>query len=149
MTCDHKVLLHYWGGVCVCVISPFMCILDLRRQKACIMHCAFILKIYMLHKGYTALLFPSATVEPVWKEPDKMDNYIPPQFHLPYGTLSFAIRRRQWQPTPVGCHLWGRTESDTTKATQQQQQHEPLPSLPSVLVSLVSHRGFFHLSVCS
>ena len=43
--------------------------------------------------------------------------------------------RRQWQPTPVflpgesqgrgslaGCRLWGRTESDTTEATQQQQQ---------------------------
>ena len=41
--------------------------------------------------------------------------------------------RRQWQPTPVflpgesqgrgslvGCRLWGRTESDTTEATQQQ-----------------------------
>ena len=24
---------------------------------------------------------------------------------------------------PVGCHLWGRTESDTTDATEQQQQH--------------------------
>ena len=43
--------------------------------------------------------------------------------------------RRQWHPTPVflpgksqgwgslvGCRLWGCTESDTTKATQQQQQ---------------------------
>ena len=43
-------------------------------------------------------------------------------------------RVRQWQPTPVflpgesqgpgslvGCCLWGRTESDTTDATQQQQ----------------------------
>ena len=42
--------------------------------------------------------------------------------------------RRKWQPTPVflpgesqgrgipvGCPLWGRTESDTTKVTQQQQ----------------------------
>ena len=41
--------------------------------------------------------------------------------------------RRKWQPTPVllpgesqgrgslvGCRLWGRTESDTTEATQQQ-----------------------------
>ena len=41
---------------------------------------------------------------------------------------------RKWQPTPVflpgesqgrgsllGCRLWGRTESDTTEATQQQQ----------------------------
>ena len=24
----------------------------------------------------------------------------------------------------VGCHLWGRTESDTTEATQQQQKQE-------------------------
>ena len=43
--------------------------------------------------------------------------------------------RRKWQPTPVflpgesqgwgslvGCHLWGRTESDATETTQQQQQ---------------------------
>ena len=43
--------------------------------------------------------------------------------------------RRKWQPTPVllpgesqgqgslvGCSLWGRTESDTTEATWQQQQ---------------------------
>ena len=43
--------------------------------------------------------------------------------------------RKKWQPTPVflpgasqgqrslvGCRLWGRTESDTTEATQQQQQ---------------------------
>ena len=45
--------------------------------------------------------------------------------------------RRKWQPTPaflpgesqgrgslVGCCLWGRTESDTTEATQQQQQQQ-------------------------
>ena len=45
--------------------------------------------------------------------------------------------RRQWQPTPVllpgesqgrgslvGCRLWGRTESDTTEATQQQQEEK-------------------------
>ena len=44
--------------------------------------------------------------------------------------------RRKWQPTPVflpgesqgrgsllGCCLWGRTESDTTEVTKQQQQH--------------------------
>ena len=43
--------------------------------------------------------------------------------------------RRKWQPSPVflpgesqgqrtlvGCRLWGCTESDTTEATQQQQQ---------------------------
>ena len=43
--------------------------------------------------------------------------------------------RRKWQPTPVflpgesqgqeslvGCRLWGRTESDTTEVSEQQQQ---------------------------
>ena len=52
----------------------------------------------------------------------------------PYYILSYW--RRKWQPTPVflpgesqgrrslvGCRLWGRTASDTTEATQQQQQH--------------------------
>ena len=47
----------------------------------------------------------------------------------------FMHWRRKWQPTSVflpgesqgwgslvGCHLWGRTESDTTEATYQHQQ---------------------------
>ena len=50
--------------------------------------------------------------------------------------FTFMHWRSKWQPTPVflpgesqgwgslvGCRLWGRTESDTTEATQQQQQH--------------------------
>ena len=49
--------------------------------------------------------------------------------------FTFMPWRRKWQPTPaflpgesqgwgslVGCRLWGRTELDTTEATQQQQQ---------------------------
>ena len=47
-------------------------------------------------------------------------------------TFTFMHWRRKWQPTPVflpgesqvGCRLWGRTESDTSEATQQQQQQE-------------------------
>ena len=51
------------------------------------------------------------------------------------SVFTFMHWRRKWQPTPVflpgesqgwgslvGCHLWGRTESDMTEATQQQQQ---------------------------
>ena len=51
-------------------------------------------------------------------------------------TFTFMHWRRKWQPTPVflpgesqgrkslvGCCLWGRTESDTTEAAQQQQQY--------------------------
>ena len=46
------------------------------------------------------------------------------------SVFTFMHWRRKWQPTPVflpgesqeqgsleGCHLWGRTESDTTEAT--------------------------------
>ena len=49
--------------------------------------------------------------------------------------FTFMHWRRKWQPTPVflpgesqgqrslvRCRLWGHTESDTTKVTQQQQQ---------------------------
>ena len=49
--------------------------------------------------------------------------------------FAFMHWRRKWQPTPVflpgesqgwgslvGCRLWGRTESNRTEATQQQQQ---------------------------
>ena len=52
----------------------------------------------------------------------------------------FMHWRRKGQPTPVflpgesqgrgslvGCRLWGRTESDTTEATQQQQQQQGMP----------------------
>ena len=48
--------------------------------------------------------------------------------------FTFRHWRRKWQPTPmflpgksqgwwslVGCHLWGRTESYTTEATQQDE----------------------------
>ena len=51
------------------------------------------------------------------------------------SNFTFTPWRRQWQPTPVflpgesqgrrslvGYRLWGRTESDMTEATQQQQQ---------------------------
>ena len=62
--------------------------------------------------------------------------------HDPATSLSlftFMHWRRKWQPTPVflpgesqgrgspvGCSPWGRTELDTTKATQQQQQQSYL-----------------------
>ena len=51
--------------------------------------------------------------------------------------FTFMHWSRKWQPTPVflpgesrgrgrlvGCWLWGRTELDTTEATQQQQQQQ-------------------------
>ena len=54
-----------------------------------------------------------------------------------FSLFIFLHWRRKWQPTPVllpgesqgqgsllGCRLWGRTELDTTEATEQQQQHD-------------------------
>ena len=51
--------------------------------------------------------------------------------------FTFMHWRRKWQPTPVflpgesqgrgslvRCRLWGRTESETTEATEQQQQQD-------------------------
>ena len=35
----------------------------------------------------------------------------------------FLLGESQGQQSLVGCCLWGRTESDTTEATLQQQQH--------------------------
>ena len=56
--------------------------------------------------------------------------------------------RRKWQPTPVflpgesqgrgnlvGCRLWGRTESDTTEVTWQQQQQ----TISSILLYCICH----------
>ena len=75
--------------------------------------------------------------------------------------FTFMHWRRKWQPTPVflpgesrgrgslvGCRLWGRTESDTTEATQQQQQqllHCQADSLP--LSHQRSHYMLLHITM--
>ena len=54
----------------------------------------------------------------------------PEKIKMSLDVISLMHWRRKWQPTPVflpresqgqgslvGCHLWGRTESDTTEAT--------------------------------
>ena len=44
-----------------------------------------------------------------------------------------GARRPQGRGSLVGCRLWGRTESDTTEATQQQQQQQHDSSIFSFL----------------
>ena len=66
-------------------------------------------------------------------------------------TFTFMHWRRKWQPIPVflpgesqgwgslvGCHLWGRTELDTTEATYQQQQQQQ-QRRPNANVDYASH----------
>ena len=72
-----------------------------------------------------------------------------------HESFTFMHWRRKWQLTPVflpgesqgrgslvGCCLWGRTESDTTEATWQQQQQQPVLHFASVW-------AFSHLFKCS
>ena len=71
-----------------------------------------------------------------------------------------AIWRRQWQPPPVllpgkphgwrslvGCHLWGRAESDTTDVTQQQQQQQLAIKSKSTTDLVLSRFSYFQLFV--
>ena len=74
--------------------------------------------------------------------------------------VSGILGRRQWQPTPVflpgesqgwqslvGCRLWGRTESDTTEATQQQQQQQQ--DLKAPFPSFIFHcPNLEHVKIC-
>ena len=66
--------------------------------------------------------------------------------------------RRKWQPTPVflpgesqgqrslvGCCLWGRTESNTTEATQQQYSTVYIYQSFLIHSSADGHLGCFHV----
>ena len=67
--------------------------------------------------------------------------------------FTLMLWRRKWQPAPVflpgesqgqrslvGCHLWGHTESDTTEATQQQQQQFMYKFLRNILSFMFLHQ---------
>ena len=77
---------------------------------------------------------------------------------------TFMHWRRKWQPTPVflpgeshgqrslvGCSTWGRTESDTTEATWQQQHLKDFRNKIHTLALLIFFLGYiyflkFHVS---
>ena len=73
--------------------------------------------------------------------------------------FTFMHWRRKWQPTAVflpgesqgqgslvGCHLWGRRESDTTEVTQQQQQWQKESSNYCTYQLLLAYNLCFQLS---
>ena len=53
---------------------------------------------------------------------------------------------QEWQSL-VSCHLWGRTESDTTEATQQQQQQQQQAhlSIKEILVTISVPLAFIYI----
>ena len=80
---------------------------------------------------------------PWTEEPGRLQSMGSQRVRHDWATLlslfTFMHWRRKWQRTPVflpgesqewrslvGCRLWGRTESDTTEVTQQQQQQRAL-----------------------
>ena len=67
---------------------------------------------------------------PWTEEPGRLQSMGPQRVGHLLSDFTFTHWRRKWQPTPVllpgesqeqqslvGCHLWGRIESDTTEAT--------------------------------
>ena len=100
--------------------------------------------IYNYNNGEKAMALHSIT--PAWKipwmeEPGGLQSMgslrVGPDWATSLSLFTFMHWRRKWQPAPmflrgesqgreslVGCHLWGRAESDTTEATWQQQQQQ-------------------------
>ena len=88
---------------------------------------------------------------PWTKEPGRLQSMGSLKSQTRLSNFTFMHWRRKWQPAPVflpgksqgrgslvSCHLWGRTQSDTTEATQQQQSLEgtvKYDSITSVLAS--------------
>ena len=105
--------------------------------------CKFLFKyMYILKRRRqwqpTPVPFPGKIL---WtEEPGRLQSMELPRVGHDWATslslFTFMHWKRKWQPTPVFlsgesegwrslvvCHLWGRTEWDTTGATYQQQQH--------------------------
>ena len=52
---------------------------------------------------------------------------------------SILAQRILWTEEPGGCHLWGRTELDTTEAMQQQQHLILLKAFSCTKASIISY----------
>ena len=85
--------------------------------------------VEILELQIARLCFTGLQVTPADTKWSRDELSVTPKF-LPVFQTHEQDRRRQWQPTPVflpgesqgwrslvGCHLWGRTESDTTEVT--------------------------------
>ena len=100
--------------------------------------------ISMIRLAEKAMATHSSTHDwkiPWTEEPGRLPSVVSHRVGHDWATslslFTFVHWRRKWQPTPVflpgesqgwgslvGCCLWGRTESDTTEVTWQQQQQQ-------------------------
>ena len=150
-----KLQMHYttsdsvftWNSPCLCSNVPLVSMISVKPVLA-----------YLMEK---AMATHSSTL--VWKitwteEPARLQSMGSQRVGHDWATslslLTFLHWRRKWQPTPVflpgesqgwgslvGCRLWGRTESDTTEATQQQQQLILITSAKTLFPNKVMFTG--------
>ena len=100
--------------------------------------CICVSYVYVLEKAMATQSSTLAWKIPWTEEPGRLQSTGSRRVGHDWATslslFTFMQWRRKWQPTPgflpgesqgqqslVGCHLWGRTASDTTEAMQQQQ----------------------------
>ena len=123
------------SGLALCLMDPrcwhhvfqASCLLSKRKESE-----RRKMKLYLLRK---AKVFPKASREQLQVNIIKTHLFSRYPFSWPWNYVLPSFRR-QWHPAPVllpgesqgqgslvGCLLWGRTESATTEATQQQLQH--------------------------
>ena len=143
-------------GAMILTQSIRLCCLLLARGRLCMKHSRRKWSFNTSQFNYYRL-FLKAWKIPWTEEPNRLQSMGQLRVRHDRTTLlslfTFMHWRRKWQPTPeflpgesqgweslVGCRLWGCTESDTTEATQQQQQQrgENLLNISSVLKNQMS-----------
>ena len=136
--CEKK---NYWFKVCVKYYSFWQVLLNSPSEVICQTDAIInVLLECLLEKAMAPHSSTLAWKIPWMEEPGRLQSMESLRVGHDWATslslFTFTHWKRKWQPTPVflpgesqgwqslvGCCLWGRTELDTTEATQQQQQH--------------------------
>ena len=131
-----------------CRWSSSCCVLSWWRVRASL-SCLFLYRLVQNWLWFYSVELPEKAMAPhsstlAWKisqveKPGRLQSMGSRRVRHDWATslslFTFMHWRRKWQPAPgflpgesqrwgslVGCRIWGHTESDTTEASQQQQQ---------------------------
>ena len=141
-----QLLLHYWSGHRLGLLWYCILALEMFRDHSVVFEIASkycILESFVYYEGY-CISFMEKAMAPhsstlAWKIPwmEELGGLqstgslrVGHDWATSLSLFTFMLWRRKWQPTPVflpgesqgwgslvGCHLWGRTESDMTEVT--------------------------------
>ena len=117
------------------------------------------------------ILIPALSLHSAWKipwmeEPGRLQSMGSLRVRHDWATslslFTFMHWRRKWQPAPVflpgesqgpgslvGCHLWGRTESDTTEQLSSSSSSSGYSSNTLSVSSMAYYPTLLHLFLCS